>query len=309
MPKKSVAHKDITTPILKWVGGKTQIIDNVLETFPKEFDNYYEPFLGGGSVLLGMLSLVKQGKIKINGNVHASDLNKHLINLYINIQSKPSEVISELKKIVADYSKCVGTTINRKPSTYDEAFTSPETYYYWIRSQFNKFRDDTPHTSAMFLFINKTCFRGMYREGPNGFNIPFGNYKSPFVIDEQHIQNTSMLIKHVQFKHCSFNEALSNINVGDFAYIDPPYAPESSTSFVSYTSEGFNLEKHTELFDMCNKMMFNKIKFTMSNSDVDMVKESFKSPQYEIKQIVCRRAINSKKPDSKTNELLIYMKN
>jgi DNA adenine methylase len=306
MPKKSQQHKGITTPILKWVGGKTQIIDSVLETFPKEFDDYYEPFLGGGSVLLAVLSLEKQGKLKINGKVIASDLNKHLINFYQNIQQNPSEVISELKKIVLDYSTCSGTTINRKPQTHEDAMSSPESYYYWIRRKFNENQDDSPRSSATFLFINKTCFRGMYREGPNGYNVPYGNYKSKFTIDEKHINEISILVKDVNFKHCSFDEALKEIKHSDFAYIDPPYAPETESSFVSYTSHGFNLEKHKHLFTLCNKMMLNHIKFTMSNADVLLVRHSFVEDNYHIKTIECRRAINAKNPESKTNELLIW---
>jgi len=306
MPKKSQHHKGIATPLLKWVGGKTQIIDHVLDTFPSELDDYYEPFLGGGSVLLAVLSLEQQGKLKINGKVVASDLNKHLIDFYKNIQGNPGEVISELKKIVSEYSNCIGKTINRKPSTHEDAMTSPESYYYWIRRQFNENQDDSPRSSATFLFINKTCFRGMYREGPNGYNVPYGNYKSKFTIDEKHINEVSLLIKNVQFKHCPFDEALEGIKRRDFAYIDPPYAPETESSFVSYTSDGFSLEKHKHLFELCNKMMSNHIKFTMSNADVLLVREAFVSHHYHIKTIECRRAINAKNPESKTNELLIW---
>lgn len=307
MPKKSQQHKGLMTPLLKWVGGKTQIIDSVMETFPTELNDYYEPFLGGGSVLLAVLSLEQQGKLKINGKVIASDLNKRLIDFYKNIQKNPSEVICELKKIVLDYSNCSGgTTINRKPLTHEDAMTSPESYYYWIRRQFNENKDDSPRSSATFLFINKTCFRGMYREGPNGYNVPYGNYKSNFVIDEKHINEVSSLIKDVVFKHCSFDEALKDINDGDFAYIDPPYAPETESSFVSYTSDGFNLEKHKHLFELCHKMMTNDITFTMSNADVLLVRESFITQHYNVKTIECRRAINAKNPESKTNELLIY---
>ena len=165
---------NITKPILKWVGGKTQILDEVLSLFPNNIKNYHEPFLGGGSVLLGLLSHIKSEKIKVTGKIFASDLNGNLINLYKNIQLYPSELISEVKTLVEDFSKIEGEVINRHPSNIEEALTSKESYYYWIRSRFNSLKEDERASltaSAMLLFMNKTCFRGVYREGPNNHII------------------------------------------------------------------------------------------------------------------------------------------
>ena len=297
-------------PLLKWVGGKTQIIDDIISSFPKEINNYHEPFVGGGSVLVALLANVKNGKIKLSGKIYASDLNSYLISFYKNIQSRSEEFIIELKKLCDVFVSIKGDEINRNATNIEEAITSQESYYYWIRSKFNTLTEEekkTPITSAMLLFMNKTCFRGVYREGPNGFNVPFGHNKNPAIIDEENIKYISSLIKDVVFTHCSFerNEALTKTKSGDFVYLDPPYAPETDSSFVGYTRDGFGIEKHKALFKMCNEMTEKKVKILMSNADVKLVKDAFPSPMYNTRIISCRRAIHSKEPDTRTNEVMI----
>lgn len=292
-----------TKPVLKWVGGKTQIIDKVIQSFPKIIKNYHEPFLGGGSVLLALLSHNKNGVIKVEGRFYASDINKNLINLYKNIQLFPRELVAKLKKIIEEYLKISGSVVNRKAISKEEAISSKESYYYWIRRKFNSMTDDSSiEASAMMLFMNKTCFRGMYREGPSGFNVPFGNYKN-CSINESHILQVSELIKNVIFTHKSFNESL--FDSGDFVYLDPPYAPETSTSFTKYNFSGFDKDAHVELFNLCNKLNEKNVMFVMSNADVKLVRDSFPETIYRIVSISCRRAINSKNPGSRTDEVLV----
>lgn len=295
-------------PFLKWVGGKTQILDEVLSEFPSTITNYHEPFLGGGSVLLGLLSRIKDNKIILTGNVYASDLNANIINLYKSIQTNAEELIKEVKPLIDEYAECANRTeVNRNPKTKEEALTSQESYYYWIRSQFNTGAKETIQSAAQLLFLNKTCFRGVYREGPKGFNVPFGNYKNPGILDEDHIREVSTLIKDVVFTINPFTESLKKVNSGDFVYMDPPYAPETDTSFVGYTKDGFSTDEHNKLFELCKKLTANNVKWVMSNADVKLVKDAFQPP-YETKIILARRSINSKNPDAKTNEVLISNK-
>jgi DNA adenine methylase len=322
----------LSKPILKWVGGKTQIIDKIISQFPEQINNYREIFLGGGSVLFAILKYIELGKIKVDGNIYAYDLNEPLIYVYKNIQKRPNGLYTEIKKYIDDYNNILDNIeekqdndnneeleqdndnsdnkkiINRKPTNIDEAKLSKENYYYWIRNNFNNLEPKEKQSlkgSAMFIFLNKTCFRGLYRMGPKGFNVPFGHYKNPEIINENHLKEISKLIKNVIFEVADFTESINNYKENDFLYFDPPYAPENTKSFVGYTNSGFKLEKHNELFELCKKLNNNNIKFMMSNADVDLVKDNFTSEDYNIEVIECKRAINSKKPNAKTNEIII----
>ena len=157
----------------------------------------------------------------------------------------------------------------------------------------------------MFIFLNKTCFRGVYREGPNGFNVPFGNNINASILDEQHILAISDLIKDVVFTQQTYAGVLECTVNGDFVYLDPPYAPEKETSFVSYNVEGFTIDNHKHLFKQCADMTGRNVKLVMSNSEVPLVCDTFKMPLYTTKIISCRRMINSKNPKARTNEVLI----
>ena len=206
---------------------------------------------------------------------------------------------------IKEYDSIKGSVINRKPTSIEEAKTSKESYYYWIRNKYNNIDKNTIECSALFMFINKTCFRGMYREGPNGYNVPYGHYKkTPTIISKKDINYISDLIKDVEFKNCSFTESIKNVKEGDFVYLDPPYAPETSNSFVGYVADGFNLETHKLLFNEIKKL--KNIKFVMSNAKVDLVTDNFK--EYNCDDIIARRAINSKKPgETKRQQKLLFI--
>ena len=299
-----MTDQKIQKPFLKWVGGKTQIIDKIISKIPKEINNYHELFLGGGSVLLAVLSLQKQNKLVIKNKIYAYDINSILINVYKHIQSNKDDLYKCIDLYLKEYDGIKGTVINRKPTTIEEAKTSKESYYYWLRNKFNTIDKNTIECSALFMFINKTCFRGIYREGPNGYNVPYGHYKkTPTIISIADLNYISDLIKDVEFIHSDFNDSIKNVSNGDFVYLDPPYAPENEKSFVGYVSDGFSLEMHNTLFDKVKKM--ENVKFMMSNAKVDLVMENFQG--YKCEDIVARRAINSKKPGSTTTEILIYL--
>jgi DNA adenine methylase len=261
-------------PLLKWVGGKTQILSTVLAEFPRSMNSYHEPFLGGGSVLLGLLS----SDIEIRGDIHASDINPHLINVYVAVRDTPSELIAFSRTLEAH---------------------STEESYYDVRARFNAFEPKSgPEFAALFLYLNKTCFRGVYREGPHGFNVPFGHYKNGYKTPDEEILAMSPLLQRVKFQCQGFEQSLANVKGDDFVYLDPPYVPVSVTSFVGYVAKGFS--NHGDLFDLVKKLPCG---FTMSNSDMPIVRDAF--ADYTLKSITCRRAIHSQDPSSKVQELLI----
>lgn len=301
--KKAPTYK-IQKPFLKWVGGKTQLLDKISEKFPLEMNNYHEIFLGGGSILFALLSLKEHGELVIKGKVYAYDINECLINVYKHVQKDKDELYGLLRKYVEEYDNLKGAEVNRTPQNKEEAMTSKESYYYWVRSKYNKMDNNSVEKSALFIFINKTCFRGMYREGPNGYNVPYGNYKkTPGVVTKEELDKISLLIKDVEFIHCDFAASLDNVDDGDFVYLDPPYAPENDKSFVGYVSDGFNLDKHKQLFGKINEIK-NKAKIIMSNAKVKLVTDAFED--YNIDVVKARRAINSKNPGKGTEEVIIY---
>jgi DNA adenine methylase len=306
----SISTKKIPVPkpILKWVGGKTEIIDKLVVDFPIEMNNYREAFLGGGSVLLTLLSYVKNGLIKVHGNIYAYDLNEPLIYIYKNIQTRHNELYDTLQTIIADFNACGNGVVNRKPATIEEAKMAKENYYYWTRNQYNKLCPTDKKGllgSAMFIFLNKTCFRGVFRVGPNGFNVPYGHYNNPEIINKEHLLEIHNLIQNVVFECCGFNASLENVEPNDFVYLDPPYAPETDTSFVGYTENGFDIEQHRSLFQLIHALTETHKKVMMSNADVSLVRDNFTNERYNTTSILCKRSINSKNPEAKAKEVII----
>lgn len=306
---------NIQKPILKWVGGKTQLLSNILEKIPREINNYHEPFIGGMSVLLSILTYKNNDIININGNIYAYDLNKELIYLYKNIQNYHNELFEATTLLINNYNsiKVLNLDIDKKiknktMNTLDKSLKSKERYYYWIRKEYNTLTDNDKINligSSMFIFLNKTCFRGLYRVGPNGFNVPFGSYNNPNILDYNHLEIIHQLIKDVKFIHMDFKESLSNIQGGDFVYLDPPYIKENETSFVSYNKEGFDKNENIELFKLIESLTVENKKIMMSNSNSNTLYKNFNNEKYKIFKVDASRRINSKNPESKTTELII----
>jgi len=291
-------------PLLKWVGGKTQILDKLLVHFPKEMHDYREIFLGGGSVLFAFLNQVKQGHLQVRGHIYAYDVNEPLIYMYKNIQHHHQALYAVMKELIDEFHSCEEGELNRHAETIEEAKQCRENYYYWIRRQYNQLTDKTTlQASALFIFLNKTCFRGVFRVGPNGFNVPYGHNKNPEIINQAHLEDIHQLIQPVRFDCCDFTQSLV-AGPDDFVYLDPPYAPEKATSFVGYTEDGFPLEKHLQL---CKQIQALKCRFLMSNADVPLIREQFPPEKYKTETLVCKRTIHSKNPETKAKEVLIYL--
>lgn len=295
-------------PLIKWAGGKTQILDILYNNFPRTMNNYHDVFLGGGSVLLMILEEERRGNIEIRGKKCGYDCNPVLISMFKNVQQHPKELYEEVMKIKREYMECEGDSINRKPEKIEEAKESKNNYYYWIRNKYNKMSKEEKSSirgSAMFIFLNKTCFRGLYREGPNGFNVPFGNYENPSIVDEEHLLKVSNLIHDVEFFCCDFEETIKNTKPHDFVYLDPPYVPIDKTTFVKYVEGGFNKEQHEKLFMLCNGMLRTTKKFLLNNHNVELVKDSFTHNKLKKLIIESKRRVNSKNPESVIDELII----
>lgn len=306
-------------PLIKWVGGKTQILDNVFNFFPKEISNYYEPFIGGGSVLFELLNRLEKGTINVK-NIYIGDFNDNLIDLYNSIKDNLDDLIEYLDKFKQSYDnapinnkeKGVRQNIEPLPTIKQNVDKSKEHVYYFYRKMYNKLKESKTKKvkkSALFIFLNKTSFRGVYRENSSGkFNVPFGNYNSLEMYDIQNLKQCSELFKKykVQFVHRNFYDWKDKIQYdkNTFVYMDPPYYPENETSFTSYTANDFDLNQHKNLVDLCKYIHNKKSKFVLSNSDTSFIKESLK--EFTIKIINLKRQINSKNPGATTNEVLIY---
>lgn len=297
-------------PILKWVGGKRLQLPALLERFPKkDIETFHDIFVGGGSVLLAVLSRPSPPQV-----VCAYDSNETLIHLYQNVQRDFQAVFDETHRLAKALHQIPITNnlVNRDPCDEQDAVrSSRESFYYWIRKQYNAMSQaerNSVRGSALFLFLNKTCFRGLYRVGPNGFNVPYGNYKKVDIIEHDHLRAFSALIQNVSFRCMDFRDSIRQVKPGDFMYLDPPYAPVSETSFVQYTKDGFSQKDHECLFQTIKDSVATGVCFLMSNSDAPMVLKAFLAPEFETEQIVCKRAIHSKKPDAVANEVMITKK-
>ena len=255
--------KEETYPIVKWVGGKRQLMFELLKNMPETYNRYFEPFIGGGALFF---ELQPQ-------NGYISDMNEELINLYTVVRDDVYELIEDLNK--------------HKVS---------KEYFLKIRNldrteKYNKLSDI--QKASRFIYLNRTCFNGLYRVNSQGqFNVPFGNYKNPKIVDAENLINCSKLLKNTEIYCADFSEILNKVQKGDFVYFDPPYVPLNETSsFTSYTKDGFDLDMQFKLRDICDELDSLGVMFMLSNSDTKLVNELYSN--YEIKKVFASRAINA----------------
>lgn len=252
-----------TYPIVKWVGGKRQLMFELLKNMPENYNRYFEPFIGGGALFFELQP----------DNAYISDLNDELINLYKVVRDNVEELITDLQK--HDISKEYFIEIRNIDRT--------EEYKNWSNVK----------KASRFIYLNRTCFNGMYRVNSKGeFNVPFGHYKNPRILDENNLINCSNLLQRTEIRHADFSEILKKVKKGDFVYFDPPYVPLSETSsFTSYTKDGFDLDMQFKLRDVCDELDSMGVKFLLSNSDTKLVNELYEN--YNIKKVFASRQINA----------------
>ena len=252
-----------TYPIVKWVGGKRQLMFELLKNMPENYNRYFEPFIGGGALFFELQP----------DNAYISDMNEELINLYQVVRDNVDELITDLQK--HDISKEYFMEIRNIDRT--------EEYKNWSNIQ----------KASRFIYLNRTCFNGMYRVNSKGeFNVPFGHYKNPRILDENNLINCSNLLQKTEIKHADFSEILKKVKKGDFVYFDPPYVPLSETSsFTSYTKDGFDIDMQFKLRDVCDELDSMGVKFLLSNSDTKLVNELYEN--YNIKKVFASRQINA----------------
>jgi len=308
-------------PFIKWVGGKSQILDQINQLTPTKIDTYYELFVGGGSVFINLLNRCENQTLNIKKFV-INDINTALIYCYNTIKNQPNELISKLTEINNIYSGAnPSETVKRakiKVDNLDEAISKGQTWiYYYYRQLYNQLVEQsefTITTSALFIFLNKTCFRGLYRVSRNKFNVPFGHYKHPNICDSDNILELNKLFNKYNIEFINFNifdinrvvikglpDSKIKFKKTDFLYFDPPYYPINKDSFVSYCFSNFNLADNDKLYELCNSL---KCKFLLSNSYCDYITNKWN--KYTMIKILCKRLINSKNPSDKNFEYLIH---
>lgn len=265
-------HQILSTepkPFVKWAGGKRQLIQTIDRHIPSEFGTYFEPFLGGGAVLLHLLGKNPQMKCRV------SDLNSDLVLSYVTIRDRVEELITSLENHAKNYHK------------------NPDSYYYGVRESEPK---NQIEKVSRLLFLNRTCFNGLYRVNSKGkFNVPLGRYSNPNIINEDNLLSVSRILqsKKIQIICRDFTAVLTDAKKGDFVYFDPPYQPVSKTaSFTSYTNKDFTYEDLENLVKVSEKLSDKGCKVLHSNSDSKEVKELF-SKDWKITEVSVNRAINS----------------
>ena len=277
--------KDVAKPFLKWAGGKGQLLNTFDEMFPKELaegkiKTYIEPFVGGGAVLFYVLQNYDIEKAYIN------DINKELINCYRCIQANVEEVINQLKTLEKEYLSSDDRT----------------KYFYIVRNRYNEIHLNGHfdfEKCADFIFLNKTCFNGLYRVNKDGkFNVPHGKYKNPLICDQDNLRLCSKLLQKVEISFGSYEQVLDKADKNTFVYFDPPYRPLiENNSFVRYDKSGFNDDDQIKLAENYKNLNEKACLLMLSNSDPKNTNEEdeffdnlYKT--FKIERVNAKRMIN-----------------
>lgn len=262
-------------PFVKWAGGKRQLLNLLSERAPKEYGHYFEPFIGGGAFFFS----IKPHQATI------SDLNPELINCYQVIRDNVDALVRSLQR-----------------------HKNEEEYFYTIRAK--DLSKLTPiQRASRFIYLNKTCFNGLYRENKSSqFNVPFGRYKNPKIVDRENLFaiHEYLINSEVDIYTQDYKETVKNAVCGDFVYFDPPYVPLTKTAnFASYTKGGFGLDDQSNLADVMKELTKKGVKVMLSNSNTDKIRELYKD--FNIETIHATRAINCKaaKRGKEANEVLV----
>jgi len=265
-------------PILKWAGGKRQLLSDIIGLFPSTYKEltYHEPFVGSGAVFF----TVEPKKGTIN------DVNHHLISFFKMVRDAPESLIEEASKY--EYEKDT---------------------YYDLRTRFNEEVLTDIERAALFLYFNKTGFNGLWRVNSKGkFNVPFGRYKNPTIVPINKIYEASGALENIEILCTDFTYILDAADEGDLCYFDPPYEPVSETAyFTSYTPKGFDMKEQERLSDTCKKLDEKGVYFVLSNSHVKQIVDLYEpNPRFRVDIVQARRSINSKADKrGPVNEILV----
>ncbi len=268
------------SPVLKWAGGKTQLLEHISDNMPTEYNNYYEPFIGSAAVLFGISP----------AQAFVNDVNEQLVNLYTQLKIAADRVIAKVNEM------------DSEPCTKE--------LYYAIREQYNakiSSRDFDAECAALMIWINKHCFNGLYRVNSKGlFNVPYNNKVNGKSIDESNIRAISEYLQKadISITCLDFEKACDGVSSGDFVYFDSPYVPESVTaSFTDYTMDGFALADHERLAALFKRLDRIGAKVMLSNNDVPLVRALYDG--YNIQSLDVKRMINRNADKRTGKEVLI----
>lgn len=267
-------------PFIKWAGGKRQLLAQIRERMPESFNDYYEPFVGGGAVIFDLLPM----------SAVINDINKALVNTYRQICNASDEFLKRLNEL-------------------DEAmWEDGKAYYYSLREHYNdklmkeEFDVDL---AALFVFINKHCFNGLYRVNGKGlFNVPYNNSRNSSC-DEDTIRAVSEYLKNVTILEGDFQVACQNAKKGDFVFIDSPYAPLNPTSFESYTKEGFDIESHKRLANLYDELTSRGCYCMLTNHNTELINKLYGNKGYNMDVVSVKRMINSDATNRVGKEVII----